>query len=102
MAEYAKALGISQQELKQDLAAGKTIKDIAASKGMDENTFRNNLVSAVKSDLDPRVASGKLTQQQEDVVLNRIRTGPLPMWDRPLKRTGAGPAKASPSPTGTP
>ena len=104
MAEYAKALGVSPQELKQDLAAGKTIKDVAASKGMDENTFRNNLANAAKSDLDPRVASGKLTQQQEDAILNKIRTGPLPLWDHPAKRAGAGSknARASPRPTATP
>jgi hypothetical protein len=103
MAEYAKALGISQQELKQDLAAGKTLKDVAASKGMDETTFRTNLVNAVKSDLDPRVASGKLTQQQEDAVLNKIKTGPLPLWDRPAKRAGAGNQKnPTPSPSATP
>ncbi|MBJ7598668.1 MAG: hypothetical protein DLM67_26365 [Candidatus Nephthysia bennettiae] len=101
MAEYAKALGISQQELKQDLAGGKTLKDVAASKGMDETTFRNNLVNAARSDLDPRVASGKLTQQQEDTILNKIKTGPLPLWDRPAKRAGAAPT-ASPSPSATP
>src|SRR6202011_5431940 len=55
-ADYAKALGISPQELKQQLASGKTIKDIATSKGMDENTFRNNLVNAAKADLDAKVA----------------------------------------------
>lgn len=100
MAEYAKALGISPQELKQDLASGKTLKDIAASKGMDENTFRSNLAAAVKSDLDPRVSSGKLTQQQEDAVLNKIKTGPLPMWDQPVKRAGS--SKAGATPTATP
>jgi uncharacterized protein YidB (DUF937 family) len=99
MAEYAKALGVSPQELKQDLASGKTIKDVAASKGMDENTFRTNLANAVKSDLDPRVASGKLTQQQEDNVLNKIKTGPLALWDHPVKRAGSKKAGASPSPT---
>jgi uncharacterized protein YidB (DUF937 family) len=101
MAEYAKALGISQQELKQDLAGGKTIKDVAASKGIDENTFRTKLSAAVKADLDPRVSSGKLTQQQEDAILNKIKTGPLPGWDQPLKRP-ANPKKnpaASPSPS---
>jgi uncharacterized protein YidB (DUF937 family) len=98
-AEYAKALGISPQELKQDLAAGKTIKEVAASKGIDENTFRTNLAKAVKSDLDPRVASGKLTQQQEDAILNKIKTGPLPLWDHPAKGGGAGSSKPSPSPS---
>jgi uncharacterized protein YidB (DUF937 family) len=94
LADYAKALGISPQELKQQLAAGKTIKDIATAKGMDENTFRNNLVTAAKADLDAKVTAGKLTQQQEDGILNKLKTGPLPLWDKPAKR-----AKAVPSPT---
>jgi uncharacterized protein YidB (DUF937 family) len=85
MADYAKALGISPQELKQQLASGKTIKDIATAKGMDENTFRNNLVNAAKADLDAKVAAGKLTQQQEDAVLNKLKTAPLPRWDKPVK-----------------
>lgn len=94
---YAKVLGISQDELKQDLASGKTVKDVAASKGMDEATFRSNLVNSVKSDLDPKVKAGKLTQQQEDNILNRLKTGPLPAWDQPAKR-----AKPAPSPSATP
>ena len=89
----------SAQDLKQQLASGKTIKDIAAAKGMDENIFRTNLANAVKSDLDPRVASGKLTQQQEDNILNKIKTGPLPLWDHAAKRAGAGSSKPSPSPS---
>jgi hypothetical protein len=101
LAEIAKALGISPEELKQDLAAGKTVKDVAASKGMDEATFRNNLVNAVKSDLDPKVASGKITQQQEDKILARLKSGPLPLWDSPAKRPGAGKASPKPSPSAT-
>jgi uncharacterized protein YidB (DUF937 family) len=105
LAEYAKALGISEQELRQDLASGKTVKDIAAAKGMDENTFRTNLVNAVKSDLDPRVASGQLTQKQEDAILSRLKSGPLPLWNQPAKRAGAGKNPGStptPTPSSTP
>ena len=105
LAEYAKALGITQQELRQDLASGKTVKDIAASKGMDENAFRNNLVNAAKSDLDPKVASGQLTQKQEDNILAKLKSAPLPMWDQPVKRAGAGkkPGSAAiPSPSPSP
>lgn len=86
LGEYAKALGISEQELRQDLGSGKTVKDIAASKGIDENAFRDKLISSVKSDLDPQVAAGKLTQQQEDEVLNKLKSNPLPLWDKPVKK----------------
>jgi uncharacterized protein YidB (DUF937 family) len=84
LADYATALGISESELKQDLQSGKTVKDIAASKGMDENAFRTKLVAAVKADLDKQVADKKITQQQEDSALQRLQNGPLPLWDRTL------------------
>jgi hypothetical protein len=94
--EYAKALGISQSELQQDLKSGKTVKDVAASKGMDEAAFRTALVNATRSDLDAQVKAGKITQKQEDAILQRIQNGPLPLWDRTIKPHPA------PSPTATP
>lgn len=96
MADYATALGISEAELRQDLKDGKTVKDIAASKGMDESAFRTKLIAAVKADLDKQVAAKKITQQQEDTALQRLQSGPLPLWDRPT------PGKKRPAPTPTP
>ena len=101
LADYATALGISESELRQDLQNGQTVKDIAASKGMDENAFRTRLVAAVKADLDKQVANKTITQQQEDSALQRLQNGPLPLWDRsiPIKRRPTQP----PTPgTGTP
>jgi hypothetical protein len=103
--EIAKALGISTSELQQDLKNGQTVQQIASSKGMDEAAFRSKLASAVKADLDAQVAAGKITQQQEDAVIQRIQNGPLPLWNAP--RPGPRPAgprqpKASPSPSATP
>ncbi|HXM58458.1 MAG TPA: hypothetical protein VOB72_23865 [Candidatus Dormibacteraeota bacterium] len=99
--EVAKALGISQSELQSDLRSGKTVKDLAAAKGMDEAAFRSKLASVTKADLDPQVASGKITQKQEDAALQRIQNGPLPLWDRPAPRLPGG-RKANPSPSPTP
>jgi hypothetical protein len=103
--EVAKALGISDSELQSDLRSGKTVKDLAAAKGMDEAAFRSKLASVTKADLDPQVASGKITQKQEDAALQRIQNGPLPLWDRPAPRLPGGRKanpKPSPSPTATP
>ncbi len=101
LTEYAKALGISDQELRQDLMNGQTVKDVAASKGMDEAAFRAKLVSVTKADLDKQVAAGKLTQQQEDMILQRLQNGPLPLWDRTVKRPSTKSPTATPSPTST-
>src|SRR5262249_62057057 len=54
------------------------------------------LASVTKADLDKQVSAGKLTQQQEDVILQRLQTAPLPLWDQPLKRPRAPGAPAQP------
>jgi uncharacterized protein YidB (DUF937 family) len=100
--EYARALGISTAELQQDLQSGKTLKDVAASKGMDEAAFRSKLASVAKSDLDAKVKNGNLTQKQEDAILQRLQNGPLPLWDRTLPRHPEGPGAPAPAPTGSP
>ena len=99
--EIAKALGISTAELQQDLKSGKSVKDIAASKGMDEAAFRSKLAGVVKADLDKQVAAGKLTQKQEDAILQRLQNGPLPLWDAPARQAPGHP-KTRPSPSPSP
>lgn len=98
LGEYAKALGISQSELQQDLQSGKTVKDVAASEGMDESAFRSKLAGVVKADLDQRVKNGDLTQNQENAVLQQIQSGPLPLWDQIPKRGFPGTHRPIPSP----
>jgi hypothetical protein len=93
LAEYAKALGISEQDLRQQLAAGKTVKDIAASQNLSESDFRTKLTDVVRADLDAQVKSGKLTQQQEDNVLNKLENDPLPLWDKPVKKPATPPGQ---------
>jgi hypothetical protein len=84
---------MSEQDLRQQLAAGKTVKDIAASKNLSESDFRSKLADVVKADLDPQVKSGKLTQQQEDNILNKLKNDPLPLWDKPVKKPAAPPGQ---------
>jgi hypothetical protein len=95
LGEYARALGISQSELQQDLQSGKTVKDVAASKGMDEAAFRTKLASVARADLDQQVKAGNLTQNQENAILQRIQTGPLPLWDQVPRM----PKRPAPSPS---
>jgi len=101
MNEIAKALGISTSELQQALKDGKTVKDLAAAKGMDEAAFRSKLASAVKADLDQQVKAGNITQKQEDAALQRIQSGPLPFWNGPASKA-PGRSKPSPSPSASP
>ncbi len=99
--EYAKALGISQSQLQQDLMNGQTVKDIAASRGMDEAAFRTKLASVTRADLDQQVKAGNLTQNQENAILQQIQNGPLPLWDRVIKMPQRPEPRPSPSASAT-
>ena len=99
--ETAKALGISTAQLQQDLRNGQTVQQLASAQGMDENAFRSKLASVTKADLDQRVKSGAITQNQENATLQRIQSGPLPLWNAAPPHRGFGP-KGGPSPAPSP
>ena len=95
MAAAASALGITPAELRTDLMNGKTLSQIAAAQkpAVTEDQFRTRLIANLKPLLDQAVTSGKLTSAQEQQIIQRLQTGPIPFWDKPLKRpAGASPA----------
>jgi len=90
----ASALGISETQLKTDLAAGKSLSEIAAAKSppMTEAQFRTNLIARLKPLLDTAVTNKKLTATQETAILQRLQTGPIPYWKTPMKHKTTAPA----------
>lgn len=73
MAETAAAaLGMTTDELRTELKSGKTIAEVAASKGIDVQTVIDALVADVKQHLDEEVASGEHTQAEADAKLAEI------------------------------
>jgi uncharacterized protein YidB (DUF937 family) len=98
LTEYAKVLGMTPAQLRQAIQSGQTVEQIAASKGMDEATFRQRLISVVQPALDQQRQAGHLTQQQENSILQRLQNGPLPLWNQLPKRKSSSP---SPSPAAT-
>jgi hypothetical protein len=77
----AAVLGTNTTDLMNQVKAGKSVKDLAAAKGMDEAKFRAAYVAQIKKDLAPLVTSGKLTQVQADAVAKRAETAPIPFWN---------------------
>jgi hypothetical protein len=95
LGDAAKALGMSQSDLQAALKNGQTLQQIAASKGMNEQQFRDAFSAQVKNDLDAKVKAGTVTQAQEDAILNRLKTASLPFWN------GAGRGHPRPAPSAT-
>lgn len=82
-------LGITEDQLRADLSAGKTLAAIAKAKGKSVDGLIDVLVNAEKKELDQAVADGRLTKEQEQAILARVRdhvtamvNGTLPRFDR--------------------
>jgi hypothetical protein len=89
----ASALGITVDQLKADLAKGMTLKQVAAAQKppVTEAQFRSRLIQNLTLVLDKAVANGNLTKTQEQAIIQRLQTGPIPYWDQPMrKKTAAG------------
>jgi hypothetical protein len=94
----ASALGISDATLKADLANGTTFSQIAAAQNppVTEAQFRTRLNAKLKPLLDAAVTNKKLTAAQEQTILTRLKTGPIPFWSTPMHRPKTA-APASPA-----
>lgn len=70
-ADLAKALGITREQLHEQLRARKSVAEIAEAQGKSLSDVRTALKADAKRRLDEAVADGKLTQERAD----RLRAG---------------------------
>ncbi|MFZ5597790.1 MAG: DUF2680 domain-containing protein [Bacillota bacterium] len=68
----ANALGMTREELKSELQAGKTMNDILAEHGMTTEQLHQKMVELKKELLSKAVADGKLTQEQADKLIQKM------------------------------
>jgi hypothetical protein len=94
----ASALGITDTQLKADLANGMTLSQIAAAQNppVTEAQFRTRLIAKLKPLLDTAVTNKKLTSAQEQMILQRLQTAPIPFWSAPMRKPKPA-APASPA-----
>lgn len=78
----AKTLNLTPEQLKTDLMQGKTLSSLAG--GMTEDQFRATFLKNLKAELDQQVSQGKLTQDRENALLQRLQTAPIPFWNQPV------------------
>ncbi len=92
----AAALGISETQLMTDLKGGQSLSQVAAAQHVSEADFRTRLIANLKPALDQAVTDKKLTSAQEQMIINRLQTGALPLWNQPAMHQKPA-ATASPS-----
>jgi hypothetical protein len=96
----ASALGISDTQLKTDLANGMTLSQVAAAHNppITEAQFRTQLIAKLTPVLDTAVTNKKLTSAQEQAIVQQLKTGPIPYWSKPMRPVKPA-APASPAAT---
>lgn len=95
LAAAASALGISQAQLTTDLKNGQSLSQIAAAQNVTEANFRTKVIANLTPALDQAVKNKTLTAAQEQTIISRLQTGPLPLWTLPAHRPKPA---ASPNP----
>ncbi len=69
-AAIAKALGMTQQDLANQLHSGKTLAQLAQGK---EQAVKDAIVNTIKPRLDQAVKNGRMTQDQENQRIDQIQ-----------------------------
>ncbi len=105
LAAAAKYLGLSDTALRKDLQSGRSLAQIAKSRGKSTAGLERAMVASVKAKLDRAVASGIVTKSQEQQILNRLSSRLSALIQRPGNRFGpmlSGPAGPRMRPPSTP
>jgi hypothetical protein len=92
----ASALGITDQVLKADLAKGMSLSQIASAQKFTEAQFRTRLIAKLTPVLDAAVTNKQLTAKQEQAIVKRLQTGPIPLWNK-VTRPGKAPTTTAPA-----
>lgn len=89
----ASVLGISDTQLKTNLSMGQTLSQMAAAHNppISLADFRSSLIANLQPQLDAAVAKKQLTSAQEQEIINKLKTGALPFWDKPTHPKPAAP-----------
>jgi hypothetical protein len=69
-AAAAKTIGISTDELKQQLSQGQSLSGVAANHNVSRDQLKAGIMTEVKAQLQAAVSNGNLTQQQADKLAN--------------------------------
>lgn len=92
--QVASILGITQEELRAEFQAGKSLAQIAQEKGISRDTLKQKLLDARKAELDAAVQAGRLTAERRDQMMQRMTANIDRMLD--MKPGQRGPRGGAP------
>jgi len=93
-------LGVSDTALFSDLSSGKTLADVAKSKGKSVTGLEQAMLNASKARLDGAVKNGFMTRQQEQKFLIHMKTGIDTFVTKGFRFDGHGGPWHAPGPMG--
>lgn len=68
----AEIVGLSKEEVVEQVRDGSSLADIAEEQGMPVDDFKAELLDQAKADLDQKVADGDITQERADEMFERL------------------------------
>jgi hypothetical protein len=90
MADVAKALGLSEAELHEQLRDGKTLAQIAKAQDKDLDDVKASVKKAATARLDQAVKDGDITKAQRDDMLEHIDEHLDHLGERRVGKHGGG------------
>jgi hypothetical protein len=91
-------LGLGEDELREQLFAGKSLAEIAKAEGKSVDGLKKAILAGAKTHLDEAVADEHLTREQADAMYERLQSsiddivnGTLPKWGSRFHGPGPGP-----------
>jgi hypothetical protein len=87
--EVATLLGLTPEQIREQKLSGKSLVQIAADQNVDEQALVSAILAEKQTNLKSRVAAGKLTQEQADLMLAQMKE----RVQLAVKRTKVGPPK---------
>ena len=90
MSVITEQLGMTRDELRAELQAGKSIADVAAEQGVALETIEDAIIDQMSEKLAEKVANGDLTQEEADQRLEEARQRIQERLSQPGGQRGEG------------
>ena len=88
--ELAKLLGLKSEEIVEKRNAGQSLADIAKEQGVEKDKVVDTIVDSREQFLDEKVEAGYLSEEQKNLMLERMKSRVQERVEDPAVGPGAG------------